>query len=150
MSYMSLIEKRAKCSISISLLNKVRHWFQGRESISLTEKDREIIRESLDFDKKEQFSKAILYSLQAYGDKHRSVAFQIGNVFNAALNLISDDEIEQKKYIDSLKVSLGNDKLTDIDNTHIINGIELLTKAIHVIGEQVEPKTYQIIKGKVL
>lgn len=150
MSYMSLIEKRAKCSISISILNKVRHWFQGRESIILTNKDREIIRESLDFDKKEQLSKAILYSLQAYGDKHRSVAFQIGNVFNAVLNVISDDEIEQKKYINSLKVALEKDNLTDIDDTDIKNGIELLTKAIHVIGEQIEPKTYQIIKSKVL
>ncbi len=150
MSYMSLFEKKAKFSIAISILNKTRHWLQERPNTNLTDKDRDILTESLDLDTKEQFAKAVLYSLQGYRDKQKSVVVQLESAINSALELKSKNPEEKEVYSKSLRKAFSTTDCKDLGDDTKQHATDLLTKAIHIIGHQAESQSNRIITAKTL
>jgi hypothetical protein len=147
---MSLFEKRARYSIAISLLNRVRHWLQKRPGATLLPKDLETIKESLEFNKGENPSHVLLYNLQGVNDKEKAVSVQLADVFNAAIKQNSKDKETMSEKISLLEKSFNNTEELRENKERLDFSIDVITKSINILALHSEDKTSTMITPKVL
>ena len=127
MSYMSLLEKSARNTAAASLLNKMRHWLQGRQKDGLSSDERGVLLESLDVLESRQLDQMIIHSFRGIENPLNVSVLSI----SIALRNASEQEDCQ---LSKLKQLLESNQLPE-DQSERENYINLLNQAIQVIGD---------------
>jgi hypothetical protein len=121
---MSLLEKSARNTVAASLLNKMRHWLQGRQPDGLSSDERQVLSESLGILESKQFDQMIIHSFRG-----------IENPLNASVLSVSMALRNASEQGDcSLKKLLDSNQLPE-DQAERDNYINLLSRAIQAIGD---------------
>jgi hypothetical protein len=151
MAQLNLFEMRTRNAIAISILNKVRHWLLGRVNDQIS-REREIMRESLmlEIEREKKFSQAILYSMQSCKSRKEASALQISEALHAACDLISKDPHEKQKICKSFERAMNVTNTNNINEDDYKNSLNLVVKAIHIIGNSDSLKPTGLIASKVL
>jgi hypothetical protein len=128
MSYMSLFEKSARNSVAISVLNKLRHWLQGRQPEGLSYEEKNVMEEALKILESPQFEQMVIRSFQGLGDNLDSSVLPIAIAITSSVKQMNDT-----KSVESLKNLIESNTLPEIqkDKDEIIS---FLNQAIQVIG----------------
>jgi hypothetical protein len=128
MSYMSLFEKSARNSVAISVLNKMRHWLQGRQPEGLSCEEKNVMEEALKILESPQFEQMVIRSFQGLGDNLDSSVLPIAIAITSSVKQMNDT-----KSVESLKNLIESNTLPEIqkDKDEIIS---FLNQAIQVIG----------------
>jgi hypothetical protein len=128
MSYMSLFEKSARNSVAISVLNKMRHWLQGRQPEGLSCEEKNVMEEALKILESPQFEQMVIRSFQGLGDNLDSSVLPIAIAITSSVKQMNDT-----KSVENLKNLIESNTLPEIqkDKDEIIS---FLNQAIQVIG----------------
>jgi hypothetical protein len=128
MSYMSLFEKSARNSVAISVLNKLRHWLQGRQPSGLLDKEKNVMEEALKVFESPQFEQMVIRSFQGLGDNLDSSVLPIAIAIDSSVKQMNDT-----KNIESLKNLIKSNTLPEVqeEKDEIIN---FLNQTIQFIG----------------
>lgn len=152
MSHLNLFEMRARYSIAISILNKVRHWLIGRITTPIA-KEKEILRESLDFELEweKKIPQAILYNFQSYNNKQQAAAIHISEALTEASAEISEESgRETLEIYNSLLRVIDAAEIADIDKKDSAISLNLIKRAMHIIGSSDLIKPVSRVSSKVL
>jgi hypothetical protein len=128
MSYMSLFEKSARNSVAISVLNKMRHWLQGRQPEGLSCEEKNVIEEALEILESPQFEQMVIRSFQGLGDNLDSSVLPIAIAITSSVKQMNDT-----RNVESLKNLIKSNTLPEVqkDKDEIIS---FLNQAIQFIG----------------
>lgn len=148
MTGMNLLEKQARYSIAISILNKVRHCLLERIPIESVSKELDVIKESFELSKGENQSRALIYSLQGFSDKEKAVSVQIAEIFNFVLKNSYRNTGQQKEQYEKFKIFFNNFHCQKDENKYLDTAIDLVTKSIHFISGETENQGTGLIKFK--
>ena len=129
MSYMSLLEKSARNTAAASLLNKMRHWLQGRQADGLSSDERQVLLESLDLLESKQFVQMIIHSFRGIENPLNASVLSISMALHNANG--QDEDGCQRSH---LKQLLDSNQLPE-DQATRENCINLLNQAIQAIGD---------------
>ncbi len=146
MSQMSLVEKRARQTFAISLLNRLRHGLQqDRETANLLEKDISILKQSIEFNNVNEAEKlkvselATLYNLQGGKDKERSASLSIAQIIHHELK-----KDEGENLLKTLQLFVRNpDAIRDSeeDKKYLIS---FFKRAINLTALQIDDSSSQL------
>jgi hypothetical protein len=130
MSYMSLFEKSARNSVAISVLNKLRHWLQGRQPEGLSYEEKNVMEEALEILESPQFEQMVIRSFQGLDSGLNSSVLPI-SIALATIRQIGDAD---RNVTASLQKLLSSDTLPEskIDRDKII---DFLNQAIQEISD---------------
>lgn len=128
---MSLFEKNVSYSNAISILNDYRHYLKEPD-FKITNKDKEIIIESLSVKDKDKFNSSVIYSFNLSNNMDKSAIIELSEAIFQCMDLL---EVEQReKYINLIKDSLKDKKkIIGEDKDKIIS---LIIKGINFIFNQ--------------
>ena len=129
MSYMSLFEKSARNSVAISVLNKMRHWLQGRQPNGLSSEEKKVMEEALEILESPQFELMVIRSFQGLGDDLDSSVLPIAIAITSSAKQMNDT-----KNVESLKVIIRSNTPPKIQEEKD-EVIGFLNQAIQVIGD---------------
>jgi hypothetical protein len=131
MSYMSLFEKSARNSVAISVLNKLRHWLQGRQPAGLSDEEKNVMEEALEILESPQFEQMVIHSFQGLDNGLNSSVLPISIALKATIRQIEDVD---QNVTASLQKLLSSDALpeSEIDRNKIV---DFLNQAIQVISD---------------
>jgi hypothetical protein len=137
MSYMSMFDQSTRNYTAISILNKLRHWLQGRGDNGLKESERHVLCEALEIVTSERFDKMVIHSLQSAGDNNSSSVLAISSALHKVLtskdNNMSLSDMLQLEYPMS---NIVNSNVLSETPATITKCITLLNEMIEVIGQQ--------------
>jgi len=136
MSSISAVEKSSRSYYAMSVLNRLRHWIDDRAGSQMSNKDREILSESLSFKypmRPEVIAKAIIYNLRSCNDKEMITSFQIGEILRDVFGDLEEEEHEL--YLNALKNVIVSVSKEDIDKNDIIKAKKISNEAIRKLGE---------------
>lgn len=134
MSYMSLFEKSAKNTAAISILNKVRHWLQGRKNSELRQEEKAAFLEASQHSKENRFENLVIYSLQGLGDDLLASAPQINAALTTAAREFRPDD---GLYDETIKaVSSAQVPSNEAKKRRMIEYLEFAVSAISNSGEE--------------
>ena len=150
MSQMSLVEKRARQTFAISLLNRLRHALQqDRKAAKLLAKDLNILKQSIEFnnvnkgineaEKLKVSELATLYNLQGGKDKERSASLSIAQLIHHELK-----KDEGENLLKTLELFVKNpDAIRDSeeDKRYLIN---FFKRAINLTALQIDDSSSQL------
>ena len=125
MSYISLLEKSARNTLAASLINKMRHWLQGRQPDGLSSDERRVLLKSLDILKYKQFDQMIIHSFRGIDNPLDASVLSVSMALSAAC---------KSENLSSLNQLLDSNQLPE-DKAERDNYINLLNQAIQSIGE---------------
>lgn len=151
MSQMSLVEKRARQTFAISLLNRLRHALQQDcEEAKLLEKDINILKQSIEFinvnklnneaEKLKISELATLYNLQGGKDKERSASLSIAQLIHHELKKNNKDD----SLLKTLELFVKNpDAIRNLDEEkeYLIN---FFKRAINLTALQFDDSSSQL------
>lgn len=127
MSEMSYFEKTVRNTVAVSILNKTRHWMQGRPKSELSIEEKSVLKEALDILDKKQFNKMIVHSFRGIDDGLNSSVLSISDSF----------ESTQYKNKDTIKNHLqaSLESQFQLDQSQKDEIIDFLGKAIQSISD---------------
>jgi hypothetical protein len=125
LSYISLLEKSARNTLAASLINKMRHWLQGRQPDGLSSDERRVLLKSLDILKYKQFDQMIIHSFRGIDNPLDASVLSVSMALSAAC---------KSENLSSLNQLLDSNQLPE-DKAERDNYINLLNQAIQSIGE---------------
>jgi septum formation inhibitor-activating ATPase MinD len=126
MSYMSLFEQSARNSAAISLLNKMRHCFQDRQTDALSHEEKQAVIDALDILESNQLEQVVIHSFQGFGSGLRSSVLPLSMALFTASK--GDTDLTSK-----LRMLLSFDTHQEQGEKEAI--IKWLGQAIQVIGD---------------
>jgi hypothetical protein len=142
MSNVSHVESGAKYSLAMSILNKVRHWLEGREGKSLDVRSRSVVMEAVKMgrdymdmagDKKEK-KRGINYSIKSnmrsLDDRNMAISSQIAE----AIYIVNKRDTACKMY-SAFETVMSNETLDKISEDDMKNSIKLVRDCIWVLGD---------------
>ena len=148
MTGMNLLEKQARYSIAISILNKIRHCLLGRILVKDLSKELDVVKESFELGKGENPSKALIYSLQGFSNKEKAVSVQIAEIFNSVLEHSYEDSKKQEEQYEELKIFFNDFESCINKKISLEDTIDVLTKSIHFISGETELHNTGLINSK--
>jgi hypothetical protein len=129
MSFMSLFEQSARNSVAISILNKMRHWLQGRQPEGLSGDEKKVVAEALEIIDSPQFEKIVIRSFQGLDSGLSSSVLPISVALQTVRNqLQSPDGITVS--MNSI-VSSNSPPESEVEKQKVI---DFLNQAIEVIS----------------
>jgi hypothetical protein len=129
---MSLFEKSARNSVAISVLNKMRHWLQGRQPAGLSTEEKTVMKEALEILDAPQFENMVVRSFQGLDSGLNSSVLPISIALKVAIRQVQNGE-EQSIAV-SLRdlLSLNNLPESKLERDAVI---DCLNQAIQVISD---------------
>jgi len=134
MSYMTKLEKHARQSVAMSVLNGMRHWLMGREESTFTDNQRAILRDALEFSEGASASgKMLFYSFRGIGRDKRPASVQLYRALERASNI---NQAEADRSMQSIKHALEVSENSRIDKESLDAALDLIEKAMHLISSE--------------
>jgi hypothetical protein len=130
MSYMSLFERSARNSVAISLLNKMRHWLQGRVPEGLSDDERAVLKEALEVLNSPQFENIVIRNLQSVSSGLSSSILPISIALKVAISQTEDSQ----KITNSLGTLLSSSEAMASENV-TAEVISVLNYAIQAVSD---------------
>lgn len=138
MSSINLLEMNARYAVAISLLNKFRHWLQGREGAKFLDSDKDIFLESINMNQEDKLSpNVILYSFRGFGKNEHSAAIELSGAISQAINkTFNSDSQKAQTSIEKLKNILETKNFNSITEEEKEDVLKLVTGTMQVISDR--------------
>jgi hypothetical protein len=103
MSYMSLLEIKARNAYAVNILNKLRHRLLGRSN-KFGQEEADVLLDSLELNENPELSsKLIQYSLYGLGDYRKSSALELSEILRSTSQNLSGGQHWKSDYVMNLK-----------------------------------------------
>jgi hypothetical protein len=137
---MNMLETTARYSVAISVLNSFRHWLMGRAGAEITDKEAEILGESIDINQSSRLSSnMILYSLQGFSNDDRSAAIELSDALAQALGSMFEGPTKDE-FLRKTKTLLESRQISELPVEDKSALMDIVKKSMHIISSATEEK----------